>query len=187
MSLAEWAALAEDEPGELLDDRLVEEEVPDYVHEVIVAWLIRILGSWLAPQGGFIGGSEARFAVSARRGRKPDVSVYLPGGNVPPRRGLVRVPPDIVVEVVSATPRDGRRDRVEKMDEYAAFGVRFYWIADPEFRSLEIFELGADGRYARALAATEGVVAVVPGCGGLSIDLDSLWREIDRLGPEEPS
>lgn len=142
-------------------------------------------GTWIVPLGGFVLGSESKLAVRARRGRKPDLCVFLPGRR-PPRRGAFRIPPDIAVEVVSPTPRDGRRDRVEKTDEYAAFGVRFYWIVDPELRTLEIYEL-RDGLYAHALGATLGVATPIPGCSGLSLDLDALWGEIDRLGPEEPA
>ena len=83
LSLAEWAALPEDAPGEWVDGRLVDEEITDYLHEVVVAALVRILGTWLHGQGGFVGGSDARFAISPRRGRKPDISVYLPGGRIP--------------------------------------------------------------------------------------------------------
>lgn len=185
LTLEEWAGLPEDEPGELCHGELVEEEVPDYVHEVVVAWLIHVFCGWVAPQGGLVGGSEAKFGIGADRGRKPDVTVYLPASAKPPRRGIVRVPPDIAVEVVSPDARDVRRDRVEKMAEYAAFGVRFYWIVDPEARTVEIFELGADGRYTRALGATEGLLGDVPGCPGLSLNLSELWAETDRLGRDD--
>jgi Uma2 family endonuclease len=186
MTLADWAAMPEDEPGELVDGRLVEEEVPDFCHEVLVAWFVRILGNWLDGRGGFAFGSEGKFAVAPRRGRKPDVTMYLPGGKKPPARGASRVPPDVAIEVVSPTPRDGRRDRIEKAREYAAFGVRWYWIVDPALRTVEIFELGADGRYASTIGQSEGRIDNVPGCEGLSLDLDAMWAEADRLGaPDE--
>ncbi|WP_437710476.1 Uma2 family endonuclease [Sorangium sp. So ce448] len=184
MSLAEWAALPEDEPGELVDGLLVEEEVSGYVHEVVVGWLIHMLRAWITSRGGLVGGSDAKFAVKPQRGRKPDVTVFFPGSRRPPARGLVRIPPDIAVEVVSPTPSDGRRDRVEKLREYAAFGVRWYWIVDPQLRSIEVLELGADGRYTHALDATDGSIDV-PGCEGLRLELDALWGEVEQLGAEE--
>ncbi len=184
ITLEEWVALEEDEQGEVVDGRLEEEEVPDYVHEVLVSLLTRLLGNWVIPLGGLLGGSGGKFAVSNRRGRKPDLTVYLPGSALPPRRGLISVPPDIAVEVVSPSPRDARRDRVEKVDDYARFGVRWYWIVDPELRSLEILELGGDGRYVHALGASSGVVELVPGCEGLTLDLDVLWAAVDRLPAE---
>jgi len=66
------------------------------------------------------------------------------------------------------------------MDEYAAFGVAWYWIVDPSLQSLEIFEL-TGGRYARAARATEGRLDEVPGCAGLQLDLDEIWGEIAQL------
>jgi Uma2 family endonuclease len=184
MSLDEWAALPEDEPGEIVDGRLVEEEAVGYAHEVVVVWLAALLRAWIVPRGGLVGGSDARFAVQPARGRKPDLTVYFPGSPRPPAYGLIRLPPDIAVEVVSPTPRDGRRDRVDKVSEYAAFGVKWYWIVDPRLGSFEILELGPDGRYAHAFSATEGVVANAPGCEGLTLDLDALWGELARLGTE---
>jgi Uma2 family endonuclease len=181
LSLDEWFALPEDEPGELVDGRLEEEEVPDYLHELLVAFLVQALRNWISPQGGLVAGSEAKFAVSSGRGRKPDLTVYLPGSRRPPARGLIRVPPDIAIEVVSPTPRDGRRDRVEKTTDYAAFGVSWYWLLDPQLRSLEILELDAQGRYLHALGASTGTLEKIPGCDGLTLDLDALWAAIDEL------
>lgn len=181
LSLDEWFALPEDAPGELVDGHLEEEEVPDYVHELLVALLVRLLGNWVFPQGGLVAGSEAKFAVGTGRGRKPDLTVYLPNRRRPPARGLIRVPPDIAVEIVSPTPRDGRRDRVEKLADYAAFGVTWYWLLDPQLRSLEILELDAQGRYIHVLGASTGTLASIPGCQGLTLDLDGIWAAIDGL------
>ncbi len=185
LTLSEWYGLPEDEPGELVDGRLEEEEVPDYVHEFLVALLAQLFTNWVVPEGGVVGGSDAKLAVGEKRGRKPDLTVYLPGTPLPPRRGLIRVPPDLAVEIISPRPRDTRRDRVDKLEEYAAFGIRYYWLVDPELRTVEILELGADGRYVHALGAASGVIDPVPGCEGLALDLDQLWETIDRLAPEE--
>jgi Uma2 family endonuclease len=180
MTVQEWSSLPEDEPGELVDGWLVAEEMPDGVHETVVAWLVEVLRRWLRPRGGRAFGSELRYAVSERRGRKPDVSAWFPNRTVP-GRGVVRVPPNLAVEVVSRRPEDSRRDRIEKPPDYALFGIHWYWLLDPEARTLEILELGPDGRYVRALGASAGVVSPVPGCEGLALDLDALWAEIDEL------
>jgi Uma2 family endonuclease len=186
MTLEEWWALPEEEDsGELVEGRLIEEEVPSWVHELAVTWLIATVRSWLVGRGGFVAGSDLKLRISARTGRKPDMIVVLPGSPPPQRTGAMRAPPDVVVEVVSPSPRDERRDRVEKMSDYAAAGVRFYWLVDPGLGSFEVFELGSDRRYTRALAATEGKIEDVPGCEGLVIDLDALWSELERLAPEE--
>ena len=189
MTIEEWADLDEDESGELVDGRLEEEEEPSFLHEAIVAWFMHALGVWAAARGGWVFGSAAKLAVAPTRGRKPDVSVYFPGTALPAARDAVaRVPPQIMIEVLSPRPRDARRDRIDKTRDYAGFGVRQYWIVDPEVRVLEILELGADGRYAIALTASVGAHPV-PGCEGLMLDLDALWTEIDRFlaGGEPPS
>lgn len=181
MTMEEWAALPEDEPGELRDGQLQEEEMPTYVHEFVVSWLVAALSNWVRPRGGYVFGSEVKLAVSPTRGRKPDLSVHLPGAPRPAGLASVgRRPPSIVIEVVTDRPRDARRDRVEKLEDYARFGVRWYWIVDPRLRTLEVHERGEDGRYVHALGAVEGRV-MVPGCDGFVIDLDVLWREVTEL------
>jgi Uma2 family endonuclease len=186
VSLDEWGAMDDETEGELVDGILVEEEMPSFSHELAVTWLAHALRSWLADRGGFVFGSDAKFAVAPRRGRKPDLTVYFPGSRKPQAHGVVTVPPDIVVEIVTGTPRDERRDRVEKVADYARFGVRWYWLVDPSFRTFEVLERGADGRYVHAAASTDEPLAP-PGCGGLIVDVRALWAEIDRFEkPDEP-
>lgn len=52
-------------------------------------------------------------------------------------------------------------------------------VVDPRLRTVEILGLGSDGHYSIAVTASAGVVAV-PGCGGLHLDIDALWRELDE-------
>lgn len=182
-TLDEWANMDEDEPGELVDGQLVEEEVPTNLHEVVVSWLIATLRAWAAPRGGWVFGSEHKLGVAARRGRKPDVSMYLKGARLRAADALSRTPPALVVEVVSPRPRDVRRDRLDKMGDYAGFGVRYYWLLDPQTRLLEILELGADGRYTIARSISEGTFAA-PGFDDLTLDLDALWAETSRLSDD---
>ena len=181
-----WAGLPEDEPGELVGGLLVEEEVADWIHETAVGWLVQLFRAWAIPRGGRVAASELKYLLGLGRGRKPDVSVLLAGSKPPPGRGAVRRPPDIMIEVVSPSPRDVRRDRLEKRAEYAAFGVHWYWLLEPATRMLEIYELGPDGRYVVVLGAEGGRIDAVPGCEGLVLNLDELWAEIDGLGEEEP-
>ncbi len=116
MSVAAWLGRPEGEPGELVAGELVEEEAPDATHETIVAWLLWTLKTWLGSRG-LVLGSDLRVLVAEQTGRKPDLVVYLEGSPLPPRNGPVTSPPDLLVEVVSPSPRDERRDRIEKMDE----------------------------------------------------------------------
>jgi Uma2 family endonuclease len=179
MTLEEWGELDEDVEGELVDGVLEEEEVATFLHELVVMWLAQALRTWVRRRHGYVAGSEAKIAVGPRRGRKPDLSVYRRGRVPALADSLVRIPPHVVVEVVSPRPRDARRDRVEKIGDYARAGVRYYWILDPQLRTLEILELGARARYRVVVATSRGALRV-PGCPGLVLDLDALWAEVDE-------
>jgi Uma2 family endonuclease len=180
VTIEEWEALDEDDWRELVDGRLEEAEVPGLAHEIVVTEVVTAIRNWLENRG-YVFASGAKYVVGRGRGRLPDASAYFTRQRLP-SRSAVRRPPDIMIEVISQTPGDHRRDRVHKVQDYARFGVRFYWLIDPEARTLEILEL-RDGRYTVALTASEGVVDV-PGCEGLKLDLDELWQRIDDLGDE---
>lgn len=175
-----WAARSEDEPGELVDGQLVEEEMPDLVHEAVVLWLAILLGPWLRERGGRMFGSEVRLQLSTGRGRKADLVGWFPGHRRLPARGAVAIPPDPrhrshLTHSRGRPPRSG-----DKADDDARFGVRWYWLIDPDARTLEVFELQA-GRYVRALAANSGRLDLAPGCPGLVLDLNALWADVDDL------
>ncbi|MEO8347353.1 MAG: Uma2 family endonuclease [Acidobacteriota bacterium] len=81
--------------------------------------------------------------------------------------------PDLVIEILS--PSNKAHDRKRKLREYEKAGVAEAWYLDPEERTGEILNLGADGLYA--------VTAVLSGNGsitsravpGFSMTLDQIF------------
>lgn len=172
----DFLALDEDDRRELLDGRLVETEVPTRTHERVVAALIALLGRWSWTHDvGEVLASGYKLRVDERRGVMPDVQLYR-RGNLPQgqEEGLERGRPDLVVEVVSPTSRS--RDRVQKLNDYAALGVPEYWLIDPEERTLERLVLTA-GAYTIAEALAGDATFRPAGFEGLEIDLALLWGE----------
>jgi Uma2 family endonuclease len=79
--------------------------------------------------------------------------------------------PTLVVEVLS--PSTAHLDRDRKLKLYAEHGVLYYWIVDPESRSIEAYALaGAD--YARAGRVTSEPAALPP-FSDLTIDPALIW------------
>ena len=69
-------------------------------------------------------------------------------------------PPTLAVEILS--PSTAPIDRGVKLQLYGRHGVPYYWIVDPDARSLEVYAL-ADGSYQRILDS-------FPPFAGLALD-----------------
>ena len=79
--------------------------------------------------------------------------------------------PTPVVEVLS--PSTARLARDRKMKLYAEHGVPYYWIVDPESRSVEAYTL-TGAAYALAGRVT-GEPAALPPFSDLTVDAASIW------------
>lgn len=105
--------------------------------------------------------------------REPDVFFVSHESLSRVHQKWVEGPADIAVEVVS--PESRTRDRRDKLAEYAAAGVREYWIVDYERRQAEFYRLGDDG-YFEPMQVTNGTFrsAILD---GLTLPLDWLWQD----------
>jgi Uma2 family endonuclease len=88
--------------------------------------------------------------------------------------------PTIVVEFVSNSSRDRRRDYDEKRSEYAAIGVRQYWIIDRFRRTMTVCS-GPDS----VAVIGENDVFETPCLPGFRLPLASLLSLGDRWGGRE--
>ena len=83
----------------------------------------------------------------------------------------IEAAPTLVVEVLS--PSTTHLDRDRKMKLYAEHGVPYYWIVDPDSRSVEAYTL-AGAEYALAGRMTNEPGALPP-FSDLTVDPASIW------------
>jgi len=65
--------------------------------------------------------------------------------------------PDLVVEILS--PATEERDRGIKLQLYCRYGVREYWLVDPEERTVEVLALSPEGYQVLGQYSEDGVVS----------------------------
>ncbi|MDI3291206.1 Uma2 family endonuclease [Polyangium sp. 15x6] len=184
MTTAEWAR--SDEPGELFDGVLVEEEAATPAHEAAVAWILQALRAWAEPRGAKVFGPGHKLVVSERMGMVPDACVFMARD---PRDGeavVSRTRPALVVEVLSPDPVDMARDRVQKLPAYRGAEIANVWVVDPVMHIVECFERSPDGQHLLRYVGESGTFTP-PGFEGMALDLDALWAEVDRVAPSPAS
>lgn len=139
-------------PTELWDGELVMSPSPRPSHQQIVGDFFMLLKSFaVSRQIGQVFASPCDVVFSQRRVVQPDV-LFVARANGHIVQDHIRGVPDLVAEVISEG--SWRRDRVEKKNLYEQFGVREYWIIDPEAETIEVFHLtkGAYQLHSRAEA-----------------------------------
>ena len=85
----------------------------------------------------------------------------------------VRGAPDLVVEIRS--PSTASRDWTIKRDLYEKYGVKEYWVVDPDARRVWVMALGNEG-FDEVGSYSAGDVLTSPTLEGLTIDLDDIFR-----------
>ncbi len=107
-----------------------------------------MLGIWVRAHGGVGFGSSAGFTLPNGAIRAPDAawitSQRWQGLPATEKSGFARIVPDFVVELRS--PSDRIEDCREKMNEYAAVGVRLGWLIDPATRTVMVYRPGQEPR-----------------------------------------
>jgi Uma2 family endonuclease len=175
LTYREYAVLPDDgRRYELQDGELSVTPAPDPYHQISSRELFRVLDEHVRARGlGEVLYAPLDVILSDTTVLQPDI-VYLDRTRLAAisRRGI-EGPPTLVVEILS--PSTASIDRRTKTRLYARFGVPFYWLVDPEARTLEALSLGPDG-YALTLRAEGREPVSPPPFEGLALVPAALWR-----------
>lgn len=144
-------------PMELWDGELITSPTPNPTHQRLVFNLASLFRDFVAAKKlGEVFLSPLNVVLTQRLVVQP-VVFFIAESRLHHVTDRVRCAPDLAVEVLS--PGRRRRDRVDKKELYERFGVREYWIIDPEARTIEVYTLEKGASKLHALAEQGEVAA----------------------------
>jgi len=171
------AEVPEDVRAEWVDGEVIFFMPTDIRHQRIGQWLAELLGTFvrLFSLGEVLGMQTGMRTVPGRAFREPDLLFIGPERASRLTEKWVEGGADLVVELISDD--SVRRDRVEKLVEYAAVGIPEYWVFDTRkgMERADFYQLGPSGTYqAQPLdAAGRYHSRVLP---GFWLDPSWLWQ-----------
>jgi Uma2 family endonuclease len=171
MSATEFFALPESNtPNELIDGELIIAPSPVPKHQSISAETYVVLRE-LIPNGRVY---YAPIDVYLDEGNvvQPDILWVAADGQCQITDKRLVGPPDLIVEILS--PGTTRRDRREKYELYERFGVREYWIIEPEEAYIEVYPL-QDGRFVRQGVYIPEQTFESPVLGGKTVEVGRIF------------
>jgi Uma2 family endonuclease len=180
MTAEQFLMLGEDPPGvrlELVDGEIAVSPSPAPNHSHVVVNLLTILNSHIIQNALGELHQDVDTLLDDFNIRRPDILFYSNDNLDLIGEKFMEGPPDLAVEVIS--PTSVNIDRKTKFAQYRKAGVSFYWIVDPQLKTVEGWEL-KNRRYVpigRAQGTTTISMAPFP---ALEIPLARLWRTRHR-------
>ncbi len=179
VTFEEYMALPETmERVELIDGQIVREtvsDIPAYTHQETLEKLYRTLNHLPHPTNLYLAPIGLRFDDGAIS--EPDlfwVSAENDQSLLDEKGCYWHGAPDLVVEIIS--PSTGATDRGDKFDLYQKYGVREYWLVEPEAKFTEVYRHNGN-KFERQGVLKAGQSFVSAALNGATIETKSWFGE----------
>ena len=166
---------------ELADGFLTVLPMPTTTHQLIVQFLLISLVNFNSRQRlGTAVSAPLRVRLWEKMFREPDLVFMLSEHGARIGEDFWDGA-DLVMEVVSGSAKDRRRDLVTKRREYALAGIDEYWIVDPQSKRITV--LKRRGKlYVRHVEARQGQLASSVIMKGFAIQVNDVLAAGNRVG-----
>jgi Uma2 family endonuclease len=173
---ADYLAWPENERIELIYGRVYLMTSPSRTHQKILGQLFYQFFDYLKDKSCevYMSPFDVRFPDGDEKDEKeiktvvqPDIIVVCDESKLD-EKGC-KGAPDLIVEITS--PSTAQKDKLHKFNLYEKYGVKEYWIVEPESKILSVFVLQEDKRYGRPELYTQDDKVRVSIFEDLEIDL----------------
>jgi Uma2 family endonuclease len=163
------------QPTEIWDGEIIMSPAPSFFHQVIVGCIEEALRHWVKTRRlGVVAGAPLDVVLAPDLTVQPDV-IFISKARLGIVKQHINGAPDLTVEVVS--PERRKRDYKLKKERYEQYGVREYWIVDPQEKRIEIWWLNEEGFYELFGRFTSKQSAASKLLPGFKLSLDQVFGD----------
>lgn len=172
LTYKDYLLLPEDRRYEIIDGELLMTPSPKTMHQIIIGRIFRILSEFAEEHdAGKVFIAPYDVVLSKHDIVQPDIIFVSKEGSGIITELNIQGSPDMVIEILSPSTKE--RDLVLKKKLYAAFGIKEYWIVDPENEKITLLTLGKEGYVAqKAIGIVKSLLLK-----GLKIDIAKLFKK----------
>ncbi len=178
-TLEDYYDIPDDLRVELIDGVIYELEAPTSIHQVIQNQLSFHLNSYIIGKSGNCVVLTAPLDVQLDQDEKtmlqPDIVVVCDRQKI--TRPCIYGAPDLVMEILSKSTR--KKDMFLKNEKYAAAGVREYWLLDPDWEQITVYDYQTEAP--PAVYSFEDKIPVAIFGGDCLIDFKEIYEYIRFL------
>ncbi len=161
------------QPCELWEGEIIMSPTPSFWHQEIALRLYRALYAWVHPRDlGKVVTAPIDMVLSPHNVTQPDV-VFIARERLDIIQRVIMGPVDLAAEIISLGGRN--RDRIQKRDLYEQYGIKEYWIIDPEPETVDVLTL-VGARYEVTMRCGRGQTASSRLLPGFALAMNQLFQ-----------
>lgn len=139
ITLEQYEMLPENTRAEVFDGVLYNMSSPSQTHQTLLTELLVLIRSYIKAKNGKCTVFPAPFDVKLNDSPltlvQPDIMIVCDKNKLDGKR--CNGAPDFIIEIVS--PGNPADDYIKKLYYYKTYGVREYWIVDPQRKSVTVY------------------------------------------------
>ena len=173
-----YVTMKEGEKVEFINGEIIFNSPVKLEHNQHLKLLLNLLDNYVRVNNlGYVGYEKLMISLT-RNDYEPDICFFNRSVSDKFNPKQMQFPaPDFIVEVIS--PSTEHNDRVIKFEDYAAHGIKEYWIIDPEGKTIEQYLLKND-KYELTLKSDNGSIKSRT-VSGFEIPIVSVFNELENL------
>ena len=174
----DYYALPDEQRVELIDGFFYDMSAPAVVHQTILGELYLLFRECAdqheCPCRVLLSPCDVRLDRDNKTMVQPDLIVICEGFDVHAK--ALEGGPDLTVEILSPSTR--AKDMLLKLHKYRGAGVREYWIIDPEYRKILVYDFEGREPFSPVYYDFSETIPIGISDGRCSIDFSKVYRAI---------